>query len=101
LRDRGDYTGTPGAGAGHYEHLHPERAVASAFRCSIVTPTAIAYEGEVTYVTFQAWDGQQGIMAGEAPLLAKMGIGRPASTPPTAIRCGSCWAGRIRPDAER
>lgn len=49
--------------------------MAKTFRCSIVTPTKSVLDDEVTYVSFQAWDGQQGVMAGESPLLTRMGIG--------------------------
>ena len=44
-------------------------------RCSIVTPSESVFDGEVTYVSYQAWDGQQGIMVEQSPILAKLGIG--------------------------
>ncbi len=44
-------------------------------RCSIVTPSESVFDGEVAYVSYQAWDGQQGIMAEQSPILAKLGIG--------------------------
>jgi F-type H+-transporting ATPase subunit epsilon len=49
--------------------------MAKAFRCAIVTPTAAVFDDEVTYATFPAWDGQQGVLAGQSPLLTKLGIG--------------------------
>ncbi|MCH7547913.1 MAG: F0F1 ATP synthase subunit epsilon, partial [Planctomycetes bacterium] len=45
------------------------------FRCSIVTPSESVFDGEVAYVSYQAWDGQQGIMVEQSPILAKLGIG--------------------------
>ncbi len=49
--------------------------MAGTFRCSIVTPAASVFEGDVRYVSFPAWDGQTGVMAGRSPLLARLGIG--------------------------
>ncbi|UCD76411.1 MAG: ATP synthase F1 subunit epsilon [Phycisphaerales bacterium] len=49
--------------------------MASTFHCSIVTPSAAAFEGDVTYATFQAWDGQQGVLGLRSPLLTKLGVG--------------------------
>lgn len=45
------------------------------YRCSIVTPAESVFDGEVEYVSYQAWDGQQGIMAEQSPILSKLGIG--------------------------
>ncbi len=47
----------------------------ASFRCTIMTPSGPAFEGEVTYVSFPAWDGQYGVMAGMAPMLGKLGSG--------------------------
>lgn len=49
--------------------------MARTFRCSIVTPAAAVFEGDVTYASFPAWDGQQGMMAGQSPLLTRLGTG--------------------------
>jgi F-type H+-transporting ATPase subunit epsilon len=49
--------------------------VAGTFRCSIVTPAASVFEGDVRYVSLPAWDGQMGVMAGRSPVLASLGIG--------------------------
>jgi len=49
--------------------------VANTFRCTIVTPAESLYEGSVTYANFPAWDGQQGMMAGQSPLLTRLGVG--------------------------
>lgn len=49
--------------------------VADTFHCTIVTPTEEAFDGEATYVTFPAWDGQYGMLKGLAPLLSTLAIG--------------------------
>jgi F-type H+-transporting ATPase subunit epsilon len=49
--------------------------VAKTFRCSIVTPEAAVFDEEVSYASFPAWDGQQGMMAGQSPLLTRLGVG--------------------------
>jgi F-type H+-transporting ATPase subunit epsilon len=52
-----------------------EFALAKTFRCSIVTPDAAVFDEDVTYASFPAWDGQQGMMAGQSPLLTRLGVG--------------------------
>lgn len=49
--------------------------MAATFPCSIVTPTCTVFDDEVSYVSFPAWDGQQGVMAGQSPLLSQLGTG--------------------------
>ena len=49
--------------------------MAGTFRCSIVTPAASVFEGDVRYVSLPSWDGQMGVMAGRSPVLASLGIG--------------------------
>lgn len=49
--------------------------MASTFRCSIVTPSQSLLSADAVYVTFQAWDGQKGVMAGASPFLAKLAVG--------------------------
>ena len=49
--------------------------MAKAYRCAIVTPTSAVFDGEVNYVSVPAWDGQQGMLADQSPLLTKLGIG--------------------------
>ncbi len=49
--------------------------MAPTFTCSIVTPTETVFDKDVVYVSFPAWDGQQGVMAGQSPLLSQLGIG--------------------------
>jgi F-type H+-transporting ATPase subunit epsilon len=45
------------------------------FHCTIVTPTASAFEGEVGYANFPSWDGQYGMLPGMAPLLTRLAPG--------------------------
>ena len=49
--------------------------MASTFHCSIVTPSEAAFDGDITYASFQAWDGQQGVLGLRSPLLTKLGVG--------------------------
>jgi len=49
--------------------------VASNFRCSIVTPSESVFDDEATYVSFPAWDGQHGVIAGSSPVLTRLGVG--------------------------
>lgn len=49
--------------------------MANTFHCSIVTPTKSVLDDDVTYISLPAWDGQQGVMAGQSPVLTKLGIG--------------------------
>lgn len=49
--------------------------MADTFQCTIVTPDATAFDDEVTYVSYPAWDGQQGVMVDQSPFLARLGIG--------------------------
>lgn len=49
--------------------------MAKSFKCSIVTPTAAVLDGEVTYASIPAWDGQMGFITGRSPVLTKLGIG--------------------------
>lgn len=48
---------------------------ATAFTCYVITPSGTAFEGTATYVSFPAWDGQYGVMAGMAPILSRLGEG--------------------------
>ena len=49
--------------------------MAKSFRCTIVTPSAAVFDDQVTYASFPSWDGQQGVMTGQSPLLTKLGVG--------------------------
>ena len=49
--------------------------MAKAFHCSIVTPTETVYDGEVEYASFPASDGQHGVIAGQSPVLSRLGYG--------------------------
>ena len=45
------------------------------FECRVITPSGSQFQGEADYVTFPAWDGQYGVMAGMAPILSRLGEG--------------------------
>lgn len=45
------------------------------FRCTIVTPSDSLFDESVTYATFQAWDGQKGVVHGASSFLSKLGTG--------------------------
>lgn len=49
--------------------------MAKTFHCTIVTPTQEAFNGDATYVSFPAWDGQYGMLRGLAPLLSSLAPG--------------------------
>jgi F-type H+-transporting ATPase subunit epsilon len=49
--------------------------VATTFRCSIVTPSQAVLSADANYVSFEAWDGQRGVMSGASPFLTALGIG--------------------------
>lgn len=48
---------------------------AKTFRCRLVTPTASLVDDAVVYASVPAWDGLFGVLAGRAPLLARLGVG--------------------------
>ena len=45
------------------------------FHCSIVTPSESLFNGEVTYASVPAWDGQFGVMDSQSPLLTRLDTG--------------------------
>jgi len=49
--------------------------MANTFRCSVVTPAAVALDAEASYVSFEAFDGQKGVMAGASPFVVALGAG--------------------------
>jgi len=49
--------------------------MATPIHCTVVTPNAISLEEKATYVSFEAWDGQVGVMPGASPFLTKLGTG--------------------------
>lgn len=49
--------------------------MAKTFHCSIVTPVAEIFEGELVYASIPAWDGQMGMLPGESPMLTRLGVG--------------------------
>ena len=40
-----------------------------------MTPAKTVFDQDVEYVSFPAWDGQQGVMIGQSPLLSRLAIG--------------------------
>ena len=49
--------------------------MANTFRCSVVTPASVSLTQDATYVSFQAFDGQKGVMPGASPFLTRLGTG--------------------------
>jgi len=49
--------------------------VAGPLKVRVVSPEKIVFEGEASAVVAPAWDGQVGILAGHAPMLALVGSG--------------------------
>lgn len=45
------------------------------FQCRLVTPTQQLLSEAVVYASIPAWDGLFGVLAGRAPILAKLGSG--------------------------
>lgn len=45
------------------------------FQCRLVTPTEQLLSEAVVYASIPAWDGLFGVLAGRAPILAKLGTG--------------------------
>jgi F-type H+-transporting ATPase subunit epsilon len=52
-----------------------EVPMANTLRCSVVTPSSVAFDAEATYISFQAFDGQKGVMPGASPFLTRLGTG--------------------------
>jgi F-type H+-transporting ATPase subunit epsilon len=59
--------------------------MAADFHCTIITPVEKVFDQGVTYASFPAWDGQQGVIAGQSPLVSELGIG--------ALRLDFCEGG--------
>jgi len=49
--------------------------MANTFRCSIVTPSAVCLDEQATYASFQAFDGQRGVLPGSSPFLTRLAPG--------------------------
>jgi len=50
-------------------------ASAKSFQLEIVTPERVVLSSPVTFVAFPAYDGEMGVLANRAPLVAKLGTG--------------------------
>ena len=66
------------------------------FECSVVTPEAEIYRGQVSYAVVPAHDGEMGFAPGRAPILLQVGEGSlrltPASGAKTAVRVSGGFA---------
>ncbi len=49
--------------------------MAATFSLSVITPERAVLETEASFVAIPAWDGEIGILARRAPLMAKLGVG--------------------------
>jgi F-type H+-transporting ATPase subunit epsilon len=49
--------------------------MATTFSLSVITPERAVLDTDATFVAFPAWDGEIGILAHRAPLMAKLGVG--------------------------
>jgi F-type H+-transporting ATPase subunit epsilon len=47
----------------------------STFRCRLITPEAQVFDQPAVAAVLPVWDGQMGILANRAPIVAKLGIG--------------------------
>jgi F-type H+-transporting ATPase subunit epsilon len=45
------------------------------FRCQVVTPEKVVVDKPATFVALPAFDGELGVLAGRAPVIAKLGSG--------------------------
>jgi len=50
--------------------------VANTLRVRVVSPDRVVFDGEASAVVAPAWDGQVGILANHAPMLALLGAGK-------------------------
>ncbi|MCZ7652781.1 MAG: ATP synthase F1 subunit epsilon [Thermoanaerobaculia bacterium] len=50
-------------------------ASAKSFQLEVVTPERVVLSSPVTFVAFPAYDGEMGVLAHRAPLVAKLGTG--------------------------
>ncbi|MEO8505759.1 MAG: ATP synthase F1 subunit epsilon [Acidobacteriota bacterium] len=51
-------------------------AKSDTFHCSVVTPERAVLEATASFVALPAFDGELGVLAHRAPLLAKLGAGK-------------------------
>ncbi len=49
--------------------------MSNTFTCTIITPEAAVYEGDVTFAVVPAHDGEVGFLRDRAPFLVRLGIG--------------------------
>ena len=63
------------------------------FHCVIASPQGVVFEGDVTRVTVPATDGELGVLAGHAPLIAELGYGELRVTPSAPAGGGAAGHG--------
>jgi len=70
--------------------------MASNFTCTVITPEAKSFDGEVSYVAVPLHDGSMGFEQGRAPIVAEMGYGplklTTADGQETTLFCGGGFA---------
>ena len=67
------------------------------FTCAIVTPSDAILDTPASYASFEAWDGQQGVVSGASAFLTKLGTGVvTVQTDGGASRCSCSTAGSRR-----
>ncbi|MEO1007158.1 MAG: ATP synthase F1 subunit epsilon [Planctomycetota bacterium] len=54
--------------------------------CKLITPDGVLSDGEVSYASIPAFDGQFGVLPGRAPIVAKLGLGLLALQMPNKSR---------------
>ncbi|MBL9150465.1 MAG: F0F1 ATP synthase subunit epsilon [Phycisphaerae bacterium] len=47
----------------------------ASFRCSIVTPSQSVLNTDASYVSYEAWDGQRGVLDGSSASLTQLAVG--------------------------
>ncbi len=68
--------------------------MSNTFQCSVITPQSVCLREQGTYASFQAFDGQKGVMPGASPFLTRLGAGiftlTTASGSKTLLLDGGC-----------
>src|SRR5262245_5170189 len=52
------------------------QASSKTFRCQVVTPERVVVDKRASFVALPAFDGELGVLAGRAPIIARLGSGR-------------------------
>ena len=70
--------------------------MAMAFRCTVLTPERIAFEGEIESAILPAHDGEMGILPGHADFLGQLGKGTARLRKPGGEQVFSLNGGYLR-----